>query len=245
MIEKFAEETIRCKDLIPGYAYLWKDGHVNIFLGFNTENGDFIFYSVGSMTLLEEWNSELGHCYGFYNSELQLKYQEKLCVEVMQTSFDENNLKYYKGMPKIIKSLWIIKSKNELQKWLIKNRVDCNLKLMNNKEKGFVSSKELIEGRIYFTGANPWRSSYVYLGRTSGGEYLWHFIGNIEIYYHNPLKDIKHSIYLTKNNKKVRPLKKELSSFLFCHEHVPDYFFEKIVDITPLNSFLHSYYDKK
>lgn len=116
---------------------------------------------------------------------------------------------------------------------------------MNNKEKGFISSKELIEGRLYFTGANPRRSSYVYLGRTSNGEYLWHFIGNIEIYYHNPLGDIKRSIHCTKNNKKVRLLRKELSTFLFYHENVLDDFLEKTVDLKPLNSFLHYYYDKK
>lgn len=83
MFEKFTVETIKYKDLIPGYAYLWKDGHINIFLGFNIENGDFIFYSIGS--------------YKVYNSKLQLKYQKELCMDVMKTTFDETNLKYYKS----------------------------------------------------------------------------------------------------------------------------------------------------
>ena len=42
--------------------------------------------------------------------------------------------------------------------------------------RGFVAAKDLVPGRIYYSGCG-WRSMYMYLGRdTETKEFLWYFI---------------------------------------------------------------------
>lgn len=75
---------------------------------------------------------------------------------------------------------------------------------------GFVSSKDLIPGRCYYTGS-CWRSTFCYLGRTKTGDYRWYFIGNEDVFMNSSVAELFARSEVTKSNKKVKPLEMALS----------------------------------
>lgn len=82
----------------------------------------------------------------------------------------------------------------------------------NKPNAGFVGARDLVPGNLYYSGG-CWRSSYVYLGRTSQKEFVWAHIGNAKALLHESGVSLlqRHKFFIfsvdaTKSNKKVKPL---------------------------------------
>ena len=67
----------------------------------------------------------------------------------------------------------------------------------------FVKTKDLIPGHVYYTG-DGWRAMYVYLGRDEDKNFLWYFVGNVDIMKKASYYAMLSKADKTKANKKVK-----------------------------------------
>lgn len=205
------------KDLVIGRVYLIKDGRLMLYLGKST-TGMYIFYVMASAYL--EYTRDDGVTFGNYN--IQVKGLVNIINESMNNVGVIGCLLQYKGLPKIHGEFPLVNFEHKYNRWytisftqMFSNKVPNNLpKLasMTNKpiETGYVKAKDLVQGNIYYSGA-CWRSTYVYLGRKTSGEYIWYFVGNEKMLIGTPARDLLNHSEVTKQNKKVKPLRMALS----------------------------------
>lgn len=202
--------------------YLWKDGHVRLFLGIDN-SGKMVFYSIGILDLRDRNWSEIF----ILHEEVALIMLEKTLKLLLDSrTFETNAIERYATLPSIYACL----KKNVCRQYShYENTIELcktypaifgEITNPNKRAKGsvYVSAKDLVVGGVYHTGEDCWRKTYCFMGRnTSTGEFIWMFIGNAEAFrrdpyefyrqYHPPIEYLKH-------NKKVRPVTPEKSKVL-------------------------------
>ena len=203
------------KELVPGCLYIIKDGRVMLYLGIDLDNC-FIFYNCGSLNFANtNW-----HTHTIANYEVQVKYMLDMCNSLLNRPIYKESIVRLKGIPKIYCLFPFIDFKTSYVNWYTKSLLMYGelpkLSELNKNIpiKGFVGAKELIPGNLYYSG-QCWRSTYVYLGRTTDNYFVWCFVGNAKTLIENKCVDLltyrKLEMVSTKTNKKVKPLVMALS----------------------------------
>lgn len=198
------------KDLVAGRVYVIKDGRLLLYLG-KSVRGLYIFYAIVSAYLIEKNSSTT-----FGNYEIQVQGLAAIANKSLNNPGEVEALLEYKGIPSIHGEFPFVNFENTYKKWYTisfsnmfsnKNITVPELASISNRaiNTGFVSSKDLVPGELYYSG-QCWRSTYVYIGRNSLGEYLWYFVSNEETLKHSSIQYILSDITKTKHNKKVKRL---------------------------------------
>ncbi len=209
------ESWLKEKDLIVGRVYVIKDGRLMLYLGKSTK-GLYVFYVMAS-AYLEDHGYNAKTTFGNYDIQV------RGLIDIINTSMNSPGLitciLEYKGIPKICGEFPFVNFEQKYIKWYTVSFSQMisdlgkesskvpSLATMSNKPivTGFVSSKDLIPGNLYYTG-QCWRSTWVYLGRNLKGEYLWYFVGNEEMLVNTSPHMLLARCEKTKQNKKVKPL---------------------------------------
>lgn len=202
-------EWLKAKDLVPGLVYVVKDGRLLLYLGQAT-NADYCFYVIASAYLVFDKNSNIT----FGNYEWQVLGLTKICDLSISHPANKNCILQYKGIPKIHGIFNLVNYTARYKMWYISSFNDINVPNISNITHsninlGYVRTKDLIPGNLYYTGG-CWRSTYVYLGRTSSKKFVWFYIGNEETLLRAQASDLLMYAEVTKNNKKVKNLKDSL-----------------------------------
>lgn len=202
--------------------YLWKDGHVRLYLG-NTSGGQMVFYSLGILDLRSRHWDEI---YILHESVALNALIQQVRTLLSGIALDEDAIEWYSSLPSIYACLekdickqfspypdvasfcqayksvlGVIKAPKEIAKGSV-----------------YVSAKDLVVGGVYHTGEDCWRHTYCFMGRNNNtGEFIWMFIGNDEAFrkdpydfyvrYHPPIE-------YQKSNKRVRPVTPEKNAVL-------------------------------
>lgn len=199
----YTEEWLRESNLIAGRFYVVKDGRVLLYLG-RTLTGLYTFYTVGAVHLIYH-----NGIITFGNYIPQLGGLEVTIKRTMSMRGQKECLSTYKGIPKIYGELPVYGHEETYLGWYNASFGNQGDLALAPKEKdintGFVSSKDLIPGQLYYSGY-CWRSTWVYIGRNSKKEYLWYFISNEQVLLRMTAIQLLHELDKTKQNKKVKPL---------------------------------------
>lgn len=205
--DKFLKES----ELVPGRVYVVKDGRIMLYIGKSLE-GLYVFYAMAAAYLI---NAENRFLLTYGNYKIQLNGLVYIVNEIMKSSGSILSLLQYKGLPKLYGELPGVNFEKQYAKWYMVNfsgllngkQTGPQISGISNKpvKTGFVSARDLVPGELYYTGG-CWRSTYVYLGRNSAGEFIWYFIGNESILVNSSVAQLMYSAEKTKQNKKVKPL---------------------------------------
>lgn len=196
-------DWVKAKDLKSGTVYVFKDGRVSIYLGRNTKN-EYCFYNVCTC-LFVRYDS---YIFTLGNYDIQLKHIMQMIDEVLHTQMQQNVL-VLRTMPSLFKTT-LFEDKPRVKTWYTQNLIqrpnapklvddDVNVSI-------YVGAKDLQAGHLYYTGSNPWRSTYLYLGRNSQKEFVWWFVCNDDYLQNKSVDYFVRESECTKTNKKVRPL---------------------------------------
>ena len=131
---------------------------------------------------------------------------------VIDQPVDTNCLMKYRNVPRIVSDFTYIEKESEVEKWYNKNKKNTfpQIDFTNIKKTSeYVSVKDLIPGKLYYTGP-LYRSLYCYLGRDSANNFCWSFIGNEDLLVNETTKALISGFEKTKNNKKVYPIEHAL-----------------------------------
>lgn len=208
----YGENWLNEKQLKFGKVYLIKDGRLMLYLG-RSIDGMQIFYVLASAYM-----QSIGYNkYTFGNYIHQVKGLTEIIIESLSSKGIASCILKYKGIPKIYGEFPINNlNKNYIKNWYItsfdKHTNVAELANISNSPviTGYVSSKDLIPGHLYYSGG-CWRSTYIYLGRTSNKEYVWYFVSNGNSLLTMPLRSVLLNAHKTKQNKKVKPLEMAIS----------------------------------
>lgn len=216
------------KALTVGRVYLIKDGRLLIYLGHDTMD-NFVFYHLCNMAIHLEYNHQ-GNKYDsvyIYNESLQLHFIMEMAKELINIKLDTNCFESLIGLPTILEEFECISFEQTYKKWLAKNKLfmkdnqyipdlvsedsstSTKIQLMKVKSKDLQVGKAYVCGKSTIgTRSEGWRNTYVYLGRTKQGNYMWIFVGCPKDFKANPLGTIEtyrsmYGIETTKQNKDV------------------------------------------
>ena len=200
---------IKEKELVIGNLYIKKDGIVVVYLG-KTFSQKFLFYKVAQLNGYLD-SSSLGVKFELYNKDIQLKYITPMIKEEMQTTLDKRCVV---GTKTFNNYMWkypdLSFTQEELRLWLQKNELlglslFKDLATLQGKEEVnlYVKTKDLIPGHVYYSG-DGWRAIYVYLGRDEDKNFLWYFVGNVDIMKKASYYAMLSKADKTKANKKVK-----------------------------------------
>lgn len=203
---KGSVQKLKDKDLVPGIVYVYKSGIVALYLGKDAYN-NYLFYFMTS-TLVYEGYGE----FGINNFEVQSQIINYAVQVNMQNPCDPSLMSKTSGVPTVYAPYPLCDLRQNYKSWYIKSMLAYpNLPQLQEYtgQKGaqFVSAKDLVPGKIYY-GGDGWRNSYVYLGRTSHGEFVYSFIGNEKdlIRYKSDVDYWLRDADCLKTNKKVKSL---------------------------------------
>ena len=233
-------EYIKKSKLGFGCVYVFKDGYVRIYLGEAKKTGEMVFYTVCCMAFTKT---------GKYVKPIWGDRQEEMlfdmCKEVLHISYNVDAIANYSSLPSIYGSIGKAYSAERIENWLTWNNRGGLLKYATESkpsldDKGYVLSKDLRPGSLYYSGTAPYRNTYMYIGRTISGEYLWFYIGSDELFKESPCRWMRSSanysdFVTTKTNKKVRPLTKYQNK-LIGGMHI---------DLSPIFEYLADIHDLK
>lgn len=191
---------IKEKELVIGNLYVKKGGEVVVYLG-KTFSHKFMFYKVAQLNGYFDSvrPSEI------FNKDIQLKYITPMIKEEMQTTLDKRCVVATKTFNNC---MWkypdLSFTQEELRLWLQKNELlglslFKDLATLQGKEEVnlYVKTKDLIPGHVYYSG-DGWRAMYVYLGRDEDKNFLWYFVGNVDI-----MKKASYYAMLSKADKTI------------------------------------------
>ena len=206
----FPEVFLKKKELKPGCFYLYKDGRLVLYLG-RTDRNELAFYQIASCLYCPDpENKHKGLTLAHYDS--QVNYLIALSDDLLKKSANSEYVLCLKTMPSLYCEFKPINFEKGCKDWYIDSmKTNSNLPTLTSvsnvkANRGFVAAKDLVPGRIYYSGCG-WRSMYMYLGRdTETKEFLWYFIGNEEYLLHLPTKALFADADRTKSNKKVKSL---------------------------------------
>ena len=210
-------QWLKNNDLKQGCFYIAKDGRVLLYLGKSKEEL-YVFYTCCSVIIsVEKDTSSLGYSdvLTLANYDIIVPYVINVCKDTLNRHLYKDSLLELKNTPKLYCSFPFVSFINEYKNWYDTSNIFYNntlpiLCLGNKSTNIFVSAKDLIPGHLYYSGG-CWRSTYVYLGRTSDKQFVWSFIGNEHTLMAESLLEILQNAYCTNSNKKVRPLKDALN----------------------------------
>jgi hypothetical protein len=211
------KKVLKAKDLKEGHVYLIKDGRVMVYLG-QENNASYVFYVCGSLIYEYTNNNSM---YTISNYDLQTEYMETLCNSLMKNDVYAESITVLKGIPTIYGEFTLVEYEKTWKEWYLKsyNKFKDSLpelSFINNAQPdaGFVKAGDLIPGHIYYAG-DAWRNTWVYLGRSTEGKFVWYFVGNETALINEGFAHIIKSFHslcrsdcfaVTKSNKKVKPL---------------------------------------
>ena len=105
---------IRKVNLLSGYAYVWPDGMVRIYLGVAKKTNELVFYTVGSVAFEHRPNGSVVLMWG----DLQVDSCLTLCNRVMSQPYSFSAVVTYKRMPVIYGALGRVCCSGFLEGWL-------------------------------------------------------------------------------------------------------------------------------
>ena len=200
---------LKPKDLVEGHVYIIKDGRIVIYLG-KTASNLYCFY-ICCHAYFKSSNRMLS----FANYEIQLNGIINVCNASVNHQMYCESLQTLKGLPKIYCEFPFVNYESSYKNWYMKSQLSLgNLPVISSgsnvkPSSGFVSTKDLIPGTLYYSG-ECWRSTFAYLGRTSDKRFIWYFIGNEDILLRSSAYQLIQKADTTKSNKRVKPLAEAL-----------------------------------
>lgn len=178
-ILKFAvDKPLVKKELVPGKYYLVKDGRVFLYVGVGA-NGKLIFMNVGAVTVLCGWYEGT-----VLNYDLILPALKLSCDIFIKNAskLQKGSVLYYKTLPVIYAELIelgqcsnVVDVYRETPAFL-ESKNDIATAKLTPEDRGFVSSKNLVVGRMY----GGWRNWHIYLGRNKDKEFCWFYYGSAD-----------------------------------------------------------------
>lgn len=219
MVSFRTDTFLKRSELVSGDVYVWKDGHVRIYLGVVKKTHDLLFCTVGSMAFVSD-----GHPNGVMPlwGDRQVASLLGMCQGIFSLPYNASAIVTYSSLPSIYGSIGSVYSSQVIEDWLSRNRHGGMVQYSDDKSRymsEYVPSKDLVPGCLYYGGQSAWRNTWCYLGRTTGGGYLWCFVGNDEQFKSNPCAYIRSAhalgdIQTTLSNKKVRLLTPDKNKLL-------------------------------
>lgn len=145
-------DFLKARDLQVGCLYLVKDGRLVIYLGKDTLDR-FIFYNIANCLYMRGYrNMTLAH----YDAQVQ--YLVAMARAVLSRKVDVAKLGVYRSIPKLCCEFPYIAFSLVCADWYNKSMVGMKgfpvlASPSRPANSGFVSSKDLIPGRCYYTGS--------------------------------------------------------------------------------------------
>lgn len=203
------DEFLSKADIKAGHVYIKKEGILLLYIGKDSFDR-FIFYNLASV--LTEGVEQYSRYMSLAHYNLQVQSLISLCEAVMHQKCDIKQTLALKGLPKLYAEFPFVDYVKELPLWYTKSKViSSDLPVVTfgteptQMDIAFVRAKDLVPGELYYSGS-LWRSLYLYLGRDSGGDFCWYFVGNEDILMQNNLREYAMNTIRTRANKKVRRL---------------------------------------
>ena len=211
-------------ELKQGNTYIFKDGHVRVFLGASKSTGKLAFYTICRLAFYNDsWSTvKLLH------EPVQIQLMHAALKQVLSArKLTPDALVQYASQPSVIACLLEHTFDTVIQRgiedWLVNHEL---LDFASDAERKHISvytnAKDLVPGMAYHTGQSAHRSSYIYLGRVAHpaaheGWFCWFFVGASKDFVTDPVKCMlfwRNDLECTKTNKRVRPVTKREDSYL-------------------------------
>lgn len=109
------DKFIRKNQLVSGNAYVFKDGHVRIYIGMNRRSEELLFYTVGRMAFQTVSLGEVSPLWG----DWQVNILKSMCKSVLSLKYNFSAVSTYRYMPSIYESIGFIFTVGELEGWLM------------------------------------------------------------------------------------------------------------------------------
>lgn len=239
MVSFIVNSFLKKNQLESGSAYVWKDGHVRLYLGESKKSGEMVFYTVCCMAFDRVSDGHIQPLWGDRQQSALLA----MCSSILSLPYNSSALETYNTMPSIYGSIGVVYSTYNIDRWLEVNGRGGSLNFSRQgknpvREAEYVTSKELKPGRLYYGGADGHRNTWMYVGKNIQGEYLWFFISNEEAFKEGPCRWMRSSrnygdFITTKSIKRLRPLTRVQNKLLGGFE----------VDLNPILEYLTDIHD--
>lgn len=200
---------LKAKDLVEGKAYIAKDGRLLIYLGV-VSDGSVLFYRVCNLAFKSLYVNNMDYL-GIANYSIQVPSAINMCNAAMSSAPFKESFIRLKKIPDLYTEFNMVDYTNSYLTWYTKSKMMLPDIPLLAKAAGvapdnlFVKTKDLIVGHAYYSG-DSWRSTYIYLGRTSNNDFVWYFVGNADYLYAKDLTYFLKNSDTTKSNKKVKDM---------------------------------------
>lgn len=118
MISFKQDKFIRKSQLVSGNAYVWKDGHVRIYLGIVRRTKEMVFYTVGSMAFCKHSQGIVMPLWG----DRQVCCLLGMCQSIFQVPYNFSAIATYSSMPAIYGSIGSVFTEETIENWLSCNK---------------------------------------------------------------------------------------------------------------------------
>lgn len=203
------QQWLKAREMTEGKVYIAKDGRLLLYLGLLTDSS-VLFYRICNIAFKSIDVSGV-HCLSLANYPIQTPNVINMCKATLESAPSPESFQRLKHIPDLYSEFSLVDYTQVYMTWYNKARTlipsipelaKASGKLPNSN---FVKSKDLVVGHIYYSGSS-WRSTYIYMGRSSEGEYVWHFIGNADYIYSEGMNYILKNLETTKSNKKIKDI---------------------------------------
>lgn len=205
----FDEIWLKKNDLVMGRTYIAKDGRLLFYLGNDLED-EYLFIRLMKISVSDGYDvSQHKHISTIYSHDVFGKYIIQACKDLISSSsLCEDNIINLKVIPNLYCEYpWVKMEPDEYKKWYTKRNIVSpwfskliNINFETKKVRRQPIKQEL--GKVYLTTGGE---SYLYLGRRTGGYYLYHYVGsgNLDYFNSKPLQYIKYGVDELKSKKRV------------------------------------------
>lgn len=209
---------LKKNDLIQGHIYVIKDGRLALYLG-NDPLGYYVFYCPVTVTITNCLDGKYRtHQQTLVQYELQAEFVIGYFKKVMHSVIDKAAIVHLKTLPCIRVEFSLVDFEDRYREWYEASeavieglpKIDWDSEKQDSASLGFIGTKDLTPGEVYYTGG-CWRATYLYLGRDSDGMFCWYYVGSVTDLLKNDLREYRHRMERSKNNKKCKRLASALS----------------------------------
>ena len=117
MVSFKADVLLKKGQLVSGNVYVWKDGHVRLYLGMAKKTKELVFYTVGRMAFIYNGDNVLP-LWG----DRQVCSLLGMCNSIFSVPYNFSAISTYRDMPSIYGSIGAVYSEEVIEDWLSRNR---------------------------------------------------------------------------------------------------------------------------
>ena len=199
----YKDPGLTASALVKGKIYQARDGRVVLYIGRNPK-GKYVFYLFGAAALIMDWDDNSNRLFTYANEKVQVEGLCRIIDMSMSSKGCRDSVMQYRKIPGICGEFPHPGFSN-VNRWYRQNFADDEKmpRIIEGKvQYDYVSAKDLIPGHLYYADTG-YPYIFIYLGRTSIGQFLWFPVRNVVMPYKETL--INYSV-TTRSNRKVRPL---------------------------------------